>query len=428
MRVFDRFRRAARACFRTRTRAVLSTLFLLMLSFLSWHAVRLTRGHLAFERAEEALARYDFAAAREHVRLAGELGPRKPEVWLLGAQAARRDGDLNEAKHCLRRYRGLAGDTPDGRLEASLQQVQLGDIESDVYELMAKADAGHLATEQILEALLVGSVHVYHFDRAAFWAHYLLTQFPKNPIGRLIRAQMDDVLGKRDRAAVGCRELLADFPDNAKAKILLAGLLFRAQQYEEAADLYNELRRKRPDDLSPLLGLERCRDRMGQRDEARVLVRELEVQFPANSEALLECGRFALADDRLADAERLLRRAIELAPSDHEVHYQLGLCLERTGKTEEAREHFERFKQVEADLVHLDRLLKAVVNNPRDPAPRREAGMICLRNGQPAEGLRWLQGAVEIAPNDKATHAALADYYMGQGDLKMSNYHRQRAR
>src|SRR5207302_1235336 len=104
-------------------------------------------------------------------------------------------------------------------------------------------------------------------------------------------------------------------------------------------------------------------------------------------------------------------------PSDHEVHYQLGLCLEQAGKADEARHHFERFKQVEADLVRLDALLKAVINNPRDPAPRREAGLICLRNGQPTEALRWLQGALGVAPGDKATHAALADYYFDQGDL-----------
>jgi Tfp pilus assembly protein PilF len=69
-----------------------------------------------------------------------------------------------------------------------------------------------------------------------------------------------------------------------------------------------------------------------------------------------------------------------------------------------------------------------VVNNPRDPTPRREAGLICLRNGQSAEGLRWLHGALEVAPGDRATHALLADYYFGQGNLNESNYHRQRAR
>jgi predicted Zn-dependent protease len=424
MRVFDRLRRAASTGSRTR-RALLGAL-LVAAGLLAWHAVRLTRAHLAFGRAEQALARYDFPAAREHARLAGELRPRKPAVWLLAAQAARRDGDPTEATADLARYETLAGLTPEGRLENSLQHAQRGEIERDVNDLMAKADARHPATEQILEALAVGSVHVYNFDRAGFWLHYLLDWYPKNPVGRLIRAQMDDVLGKRDRAAAGCRELLEDFPDHEGAKFLLAGLLFRGQQFAEAADLYEELRRKRPDHLGALLGLARCRDRMGGAEAARPLVRELEERFPENSEALLECGRFALAELRVDDAERLLRRAVELAPNDHEVHYHLALCLERAGKGEEARGHFERFKQIEADRGRLDALLKEVVNSPRDPAPRREAGEICLRNGQASEGLRWLAGVLDLNPDDAPTHRLLADYYAAHGDGERAKAHRLR--
>ncbi len=428
MRVFDRLLGAVRACFRTRRRAQLSVLLLVAVGGLAWYAGRVVWAHLAVQGAEKAIARYDFPAARDRLRLAARLRPRKPAVWLLAAQAARRDGDLVEAKSHLARYEGLTGAlTPEGHLEELLQRAQNGEIGRDAYDLTIRADADDPATEQILEALAVGDVHLYQFDRAGLLVHHLLTRFPKNPIGRLIRAQMDDVLGKRERAAAGCRELLADFPDNWKAKLLLAGLLFRAQQFAEAADLYEDLRRSRPGDLLPLLGLARCLDRMGRRDEARPLIRELEEKFADNSEAMLECGRFALTDDRASDAERFLRRANQLAPNDHEVHYQLGLCLERVGKTEEARGHFERFKQIEADLVRLDVLLKAVVNTPRDPAPRREMGVIYLRLGQAAEGLRWLQGALEVAPADKATHAVLADYFRGQGDETRASYHRQRA-
>ena len=94
----------------------------------------------------------------------------------------------------------------------------------------------------------------------------------------------------------------------------------------------------------------------------------------------------------------------------------------------QAIDSVDKFKQVEADLLRLDAILKTVVSAPRDPAPRREAGMICLRNGQPAEALRWLHGALEVAPNDKETHAILADVYTDQGDFTQANYHRQRAR
>lgn len=411
MRLLNRLWRVARFCLRTRRRAGWTIgLAFLALGLLSWHGVRLARGHWAYERAEKALTRYDFAAARRSVERAAELRPRKAEVWLLAAQVARRDGHPAEARVHLRRYRSLAGETPEAKLEDALQHAQDGDIERDVYDLMAKADAGHPATEQILEALAVGSVHVYHFHRATFWVQHLLERFPKNPVGRMMRAQMDDVLGKRDRAVAGCRALLADFPDHRPAKVLLAGLLYREHRYAEAADLYAELRRDRPDDLTALLGLARCQDRLGRPDEARPLMRELAEDFPDNSEALLECGRFALADGRLADAERLLRKSARLAPNDHEIQYQLGLCLERAGRPEEARQHFERFHTVEADLARLTDLFKDVINSPKDPAPRREAGLICLRNGQTAEGLRWLRGALEVAPGDPATRAALQSY------------------
>ncbi|MBX9579270.1 MAG: tetratricopeptide repeat protein [Gemmataceae bacterium] len=410
MRVLDRLRLAARP----RRPGRLTVLVVVAVGLLGWQGVRLARAYLAQNRAEAALARYDFPAARDQARRAADLRPGKPAVWLLAAQAARRDGDPDAAAAHLRRYAALAGSTPDGRLEDTLQRVQAGDIERDVDDLMAKIDAGHPATEQLLEALAVGSVHVYHFGRARFWVDHLLARFPANPTGRLIRARMDDVLGKLDRATAGCRELVADFPDHREAKALLAGLLFRAQQYPEAAELYEGLWRQRPDELRPLLGLTRCRERMDRADDVRALARELEGRFGGTAEAVLECGRLALTDGRADDAERLLRRAVELAPNDHEAHYQLGLCLERAGKAEEARQHLERYKRIESDLVRLDELLKAVVGNPQDPAPRREAGLICLRNGQPGEALRWLQGALEVAPNDPATRAALAEHFPAQ--------------
>lgn len=422
-------RRAIQFCVRSPRRIRLSLFVLAAAVGLCWYADRMVRASIAARKGEEALAGYDFATARERLSVAVQLRSRKPELWLLSAQAARRDGDLEAAKNHLAKYETLAGpSTPDGVLESSLLHAQQGEIERDVYTLMGKVDAGHPATEQILESLAVGSVHIYEFDRAGFWVHHLLSRFPQNPVGRLIRAQMDDVLGKRDRAAAGCRELLHDHPNNWKARILLAGLLYRAQQYSEAADHYAELHGRRPNELSPILGLIRCRERLGRFDDTRPLIELLDRDFSSNSDAMLECGRFAAAENRVVDAEMFLRKAVALAPNDHEIHYQLGLVLERSGKPAEAREHLELFKRIEADLTRLDGLLKDVVKNPRDPEPRREAGLICLRNGQVNEGLRWLLGAVEIAPADKATHRALADFFLGQGDLARSNHHNKLAR
>jgi predicted Zn-dependent protease len=420
--------RAAAQCFATRRCALATLCALAALAAGSWFAQLELRAHFAVRAAETALAAYDFPAARAHLARATALRPTARGAWLLAAQAARRDGDYDAAREHLARAERLAGGpTPEGKLEDALRLAQHGEIERDIKYLIALADSGGPDTELVLEALTAGSIHAYQIDKAGFWAHQLLARFPKNPVGRLIRAQLDDTLGKRDSAEARARELLADFPSNYRARVLLAGLLFRAQKFAEAAAEYELLRAAQPDDPFPVLGLARCRDRGGKPDEARALLSDLTARFPDYSEGLLERARFALKEDRAADAEAPLRRALAIAPNDHDVRYNLGLCLERLNRTDEAREHFAAFKRIEGDLKRLDELLNAIVARPSDPAPRREAASVCRRNGQAAEALRWLRGALEVAPTDKLTHAALADLYDELGDAARAATHRARA-
>lgn len=422
-------RRALRSCFATRRRALAVLCALAALTASGWYAQRELRANAARAAGERALAVYDFPAAREHFARATALRPTDRAAWMLAAQAARRDGDYPAAReHLVRAERLAGGPTPEGKLEDALRLAQQGETGRDIKYLITLADSGGPDTELILEALTAGSEHAYQFDKAGFWSQQLLARFPKNPVGRLIRARLDDTLGKRDSSEARVRDLLAEFPQNYRARVLLAGLLFRAQKFAEAAVEYEALRAARPGEPLPVLGLARCRDRAGRSGEARALLADLTTRFPEYSEGLLESARFALKEDRAADAEAPLRRAAALAPSDHEVRYNLGLCLERLNRADEAREEFAAFKRIEGDMKKLDELLAAIVARPSDPAPRREAAAVCQRNGQPAEALRWLRGALEIAPNDKLTHAALADFYTAQGASDRAAVHRERAK
>lgn len=424
-----RLRRACRWCFATRRRALAVLCALAALSAGGWYAQREFRANAARAAGGRALAAYDFPAARGHFERATELRPSDRTAWLLAAQAARRDGDYPAAReHLVRAERLAGGPTAEGKLEDALRLAQQGEIGRDIRYLITLADSGGPDTELILEALTAGSEHAYHFDKAGFWSQQLLARFPKNPVGRLIRARLDDTLGKRDSSEARARELLAEFPDNYRARVLLAGLLFRAQKFAEAAVEYEALCAARHNEPLPVLGLARCRDRAGKPDEARALLADLTARFPDYSEGLLESARFALKEDRAADAEAPLRRAVALAPNDHEVRYNLGLCLERLNRADEARAEFAEFKRIEGDMEKLDELRNAIVARPGDPAPRREAAAVCLRNGQPDEALRWLRGALEIAPTDKLTHGALSDFYTTQGAADRAAFHRERAK
>jgi tetratricopeptide (TPR) repeat protein len=414
---------------RTRTRAVLSTVMLVVVAGVAWQGWRIYRFHQSRTAAEASLARYDFAEARRYLAVCLSLRPTDPEIHLLAVQAARRDGLLDEAQRHLDRYRELVGDaTPDGALQAVLLRVQGGAVKEHVNILMDYIDIRHPQREQILEALAQGCVHVYRLDEASFWTRQLLDRFPENPIGRLLDAQTHETLRRRDQAIEITQKLVEDYPENNKARIYLAGLLFRRHRYDEAAKHYWEAHWQQPADIAPLLGLVRVLVAQERFDDVEPILRQLQREHADNSEALLECGRSALRQKRPAEAEPLLQRAVELAPNDHEIHLELAIALQQLGRTDEAQRHLERSQQIEADMLRLEQVFQEMVAAPSDPMPRLEAGRICLRNGQITEGLRWLFGALELAPQHKPTHAALADHFESIGNTASAEYHRARSR
>lgn len=413
---------------RTPARAALSAALLALAALAGWQGLRAYQFRRDRAAAKEALARYDFPEARRRLESCLGLWPRDAEALLLAAQAARRDGQLVEATAYLDRYREQSDQsTPEGALQTVLLKVQGGQVKEFVRPLLEFLEVRHPESEQIMEALAQGCVLSYRLDEASFWTKQLLDNYPHNPVGRLIEAQTNQTMRRRERALELTDRLVEDYPENDKAREYLAGLLVYAHRYEDAARHYRELHRRQPAAPGPLLGLAQCLQTLNRYDEAEPLIRELQERHPDKSEALLECGRFAMRQKRPAEAEPLLRRAEKLSPNDYEVHLELSRCLTQLGQADEARRHLERFKQIEADMMALDKAFQAMVKAPNDPAPRLDAGVICLRNGQVSEGLRWLSGALELAPDHKPTHAALADYYQQQGDEARAATHRRKA-
>ncbi len=417
------------ALVRTPGRAVLTLLMVVLLIVTGGYGWREYRFRQARSAARLALSEYDFPTALAQLDTCLRLRPGDPELLLLAVQAARREGLLNRAEEYLNVYREqMETPTPAAALQSSLLQVQRGKVKEFVPTFLDFLEVRHPDSEQILEALAQGCISVYRLDEATFWIKQLLDRFPKNPIGRLLSAQTNETLRRREQAFNIARQLVDDFPRNERARLFLADLLFRTHRYDEAIEQYQAALRLKPKDFAPLLGLIRSLVTLDRLAEAESLVEKLEREHSDNSEALLECGRFALRQKRPEEAERLLQRALELNPNDHEIHLELAVCLGLLNRTEQARQHQERFKQIQADMQELEKAFQAMVKSPSDPTPRLQAGRICLRNGQIQEGLRWLAGALELAPNHKPTHQALAEYYESQGNTTQAEYHRARSR
>ncbi len=150
-------------------------------------------------------------------------------------------------------------------------------------------------------------------------------------------------------------------------------------------------------------------------------------RHPADGPALLERGRLALETGQPAEAEGLLRRAAAARPHDRDTNYHLALCLQGLGKADEAATYLSRMRAIEDDLKRLMKVHAETLKRPDDPGLRLEAALICLRNGDEAEGLRWLHGALLSDPRHRPTHQALADYYERHGDATRAGQHRRLA-
>jgi predicted Zn-dependent protease len=376
--------------------------------------------------AEADLAAFDFPAARRRLEKCLALQPRDPDLLLLAIQAARRDGLLDDASQLLDRYRELELSGREEQLQARLIDAARGQVQPHVKFLGAFIDRGDAAAEEILEALAHGCIQVYQFDRAAFWLLELHQRFPKNAVARLLRAQSTETYGNTDDALKLYAEVVADFPRFDRARQHYADALYIAQRYDEAIEQFTELRRRDPGRAATTIGLARSLQRLARHDEASPLLQELLAHHGERVDVLVEGGKEALRQGRLEDAETLLEKAVALAPLDREARLNLGICLGRQDKHAEAKVHLERAKIIEADAARMEKLFEAVVKAPHDPEPRLEAAQICLRNGSSAEGLRWLHGILEMAPEHAGAHRVLADFYAARGDHDRARQHRQR--
>jgi tetratricopeptide (TPR) repeat protein len=378
--------------------------------------------------ADEELARQNFEEAGAELAECLRLRPRDAGLRLLAARAARRADLLDSAEDHLDAYdRLVPAGSPEGTLEWRLLRAQRGEVAAVGEYLTSCLDAHHPDSNLILEALALGEVRVYHLGPAMGLLQDLIRREPGHVTALVTRGRMLESVGQLDEAVACYRQALEHNPGNNRAELTLAEGLRRKKDYAEAAEHFERLRQRRPHDPEVLLGLARCWGRLDRFDEARQVLDELSAMGEPGSIALLERGKLAMQEGRPAEAEGWLRQAVAAYPHDAGTNYQLALCLERLGKTAEAETYHRRRREVEADMKRLQALYPQTLKDPRDPAPRLEAGRICLRNGQPKEARRWFEGALAADPQHRPTHQALADFYEAQGDYAEAAKHRRLA-
>ncbi|MEX2495968.1 MAG: sulfotransferase [Woeseia sp.] len=192
--------------------------------------------------------------------------------------------------------------------------------------------------------------------------------------------------GRGDEAITALEKAVATEPGHAKAwrslgdQLTVAGKETRARQ---AYEKHVEVSARHPE----LITAAGCLH-AGEIAKAEKLIRDVVKKDPVDVVAIRMLADIGLQVGQAADAENLLKRALELAPDYHHARHTYAMALSRRGKLEEA-------------LVEVDKLLAAEPNNPNYLVLK---GTVLVRKGDHRPALEIYERVLAHYPHQARAH------------------------
>ena len=383
-----------------------------------------------FRAGRAAVENYHTAEAREHLDRCLKVWPTSVDAHFLAARAARRAGAFDEAREHLSECQRLTGDsTEDIALESALLDASMGNLAEVEKFLVDQVNASPRNARLIWEGLAEGYIRMYRVLDALASVNRWLQVDPDNIRALTLRGDTHWKVGAVLKTVPDYTRVIELDPEQNDVRWRLSLGLLETGLYTDALKHLEELARRKPNDIEVRVRLARCQYVMGQRAQARKLLASILADNPEHGTALRTRGQINRMDGQLEEAEEDLRKAIRIMPNDHPSHWELAQVLQRLKKDAEAKEMSARAEKIKANHEKLQELSTQKMSvRPNDPALHCEMGKLLLSMGHSGTARLWFQSALEIDENYGPAHAALADYYQGQGDKENAERHRRLAR
>ena len=382
-----------------------------------------------FRWAEAAVAISDTRAAQHDIAVCLRLWPERVGVHLLASRAARQAGEFDQADRELRTSQRLnGGSSEEIAFEWALLQAAAGNVREVEDYLQARVERDPRLGPIVWEALVEGYLRAFRTIDAMAMVEHWLAQDPNNLRALELRGTAF-VTGKGvKRGSDDFRRVVEGDPGRISARAQLIRCLLDLGGYEEATTHLEWLARERPEDPDVLARLARCRIMLNRRDEARQLLDAALAIQPDHGLALRTYGQLALLEQKPAEAEQWLRKALTTFENDYQTQYMLLRALLQQGKQAEAKVQVKITEEVKDRAERVGELQsRKLGEKPLDPALHVEMALILLRSGETTEAQRWLYSALAIDPEYVPARSALADYYDRIGDHKRAAEQRQLA-
>jgi tetratricopeptide (TPR) repeat protein len=366
---------------------------------------------LRLARARWWVGRRDPKAAEALNRLADDLqefDPKDQAILLRGlAPAQHQAGHLTEARSLWTRLAALPQATNDLPLRLLLFELalQAGDepAMSRLVEEMQRIEGPQGPVQNFCQALWLiqqaqqGKKEVV--EKAQALLDVVAAQRPTWPAVPLAQADLEELRGKSDQVILNFRRALELGERNPRVMRRLVELLYQQQRYDEADQEIRKLQQQAPLEID----LQRLAVAVSLRNQDPARAVQLALQtVAANSKDYrdyLWLGRVMTAAGRpTAEAEKYLRRAVELADDVPETWLALVRYLAGANHNEEAEK---------------------VIDQARSRLPKEKTAL-ALAQCYEAIGRRdradhEYQAALSAQPNDGPVLRAVASYYLRTG-------------
>jgi tetratricopeptide (TPR) repeat protein len=314
-------------------------------------------------RGMVAIGRRNYAEAEAFLKRATEVAPndalpytrmgrlrelqnRPADAEKLYEEALAKDADATEA------MQGLLGiylrqKQPD-RAIASIQAQIAKAPKNGQYLYLLGATYYDLKKYPEAEASLTKSIELDKFNTEAF---YLLG-----------RTQVFE--DAKDRAIATSNIWITNNPRDVRAYVLLGSLENQNGNPQHAQELYKKALEIQPDNALAANNLANLMLAQGQnKDMALTLAQTARRQMPDSpvtadtlAWAYYNKGTYGLAIE-------LLEGAVKQSPQDATMHYHLGMCYQKAGKTAKAKQHLDRALLLDPKLPEAAEIKKTLTEN-----------------------------------------------------------------
>ncbi len=382
-----------------------------------------------FRAAERALNEEKLDEAREHIASCLRIWYQAPTAYLLAARIERVGGNYPLAERylsqCIRLQRGASEQTQLEQILLRAQSGEFAEVEKGLWECV---NTNHPDSPRILETLTRVYVSEARFGGAVTCLTIWLEREPTAVRAWHWRGWAYENLMQLDKAISDYEKTLELDPERWGARTHLTRLLLQMNDVESARLQLDQLLTRHRDDPDVQLLEAQTLRLEGKTDEAAHILDRILEAHPRHFAALyfyskMICEQESPQYDR---AERLLRRALAINPTDYSTLHALYKCLENQGKEQETNEIRRLLDRVQSDLSRLDQLrFKGAEPTPNDPQLLCEMGVLLMRVGSMEAGLIWLNRALQSDPNHVQTHEALLRHYESIDRKAEAELHRQ---